>query len=214
MDFIIQEDISGRWTTHYLNCLACENIIIELGLNQEGMGLGTEPLGERSENKKERRFLAYPKGVARTPLSPLVPEEYAEDYKEACLVLNDSPKASAALSRRCLQSLIHNKAGIEKANLYQEIEALLAGSTLPPYIAGAIDAIRNIGNFAAHALRTHAGEIVDVEPEEAEWALDILESLFDFYFVQPAQLKEKQEKMNEKLTKAGKKPMIQPEPQL
>lgn len=30
------------------------------------------------------------------------------------------------------------------------------------------------------------GDIVDVEPGEAEWTLDVLEGLFDFFFVQPA----------------------------
>jgi hypothetical protein len=33
-----------------------------------------------------------------------------------------------------------------------------------------LDAIRTIGNFAAHPIKsTSSGEIVDVEPGEAEW---------------------------------------------
>lgn len=35
------------------------------------------------------------------------------------------------------------------------------------------------------------GQIVDVEPGEAEWTLDVLDALFDFYLVQPAILSEK-----------------------
>jgi hypothetical protein len=35
----------------------------------------------------------------------------------------------------------------------------------------------------------NAGEITDVEPWEAEWVLDIIESLFGLYFVQPAKNK-------------------------
>jgi hypothetical protein len=36
-----------------------------------------------------------------------------------------------------------------------------------------IDAIRNVGNFAAHPLKsTNTGLILDVEPSEAEWPLD------------------------------------------
>ena len=35
----------------------------------------------------------------------------------------------------------------------------------------------------------NAGEITDVEPWEAEWVLDIIESLFGHYFVQPAKNK-------------------------
>ena len=48
------------------------------------------------------RVVVYPKGISRSPLSPVVPEEFAGDYKEACTVFADSEKASAALSRRIL----------------------------------------------------------------------------------------------------------------
>ena len=53
----------------------------------------------------------------------------------------------------------------------------------------------------------NTGEIVEVEPGEAEWLLDTLEGLLDFYFIQPALLKEKQEALNKKLAAAGKPPM-------
>ena len=79
---------------------------------------------------------------------------------------------------------------------------------LPPDIADNIDAIRNIGNFAAHANKSKStGEVVDVEPHEAEWNLDVLESLFDFYFVQPAKAKARRDSLNEKLFDAGKPPL-------
>src|SRR4051812_47799701 len=34
------------------------------------------------------------------------PAEFTDNYREACLTFSDSPKASAALSRRCLQYLL------------------------------------------------------------------------------------------------------------
>jgi hypothetical protein len=80
--------------------------------------------------------------------------------------------------------------------------------TLPSYLAESIDAVRNIGNFAAHSMKSqHSGEILDVEPGEAEWNLEVLESLFDFYFVQPAILKAKRAALDAKLGEAGKPPM-------
>jgi hypothetical protein len=48
---------------------------------------------------------------------------------------------------------------------------------------------------------------VPVEPEEAEWNLDVLEQLFDLYFVLPARAKAKKEALNKKLTDAGKPPL-------
>jgi hypothetical protein len=71
-----------------------------------------------------------------------------------------------------------------------------------------VDAVRNVGNFAAHPLKeTQTGAILDVEPGEAEWLLDVLEGLFDFAFVQPAKAREARERLNEKLQTAGKPAM-------
>jgi hypothetical protein len=158
--------------------------------------------------KKLLSTLVYPKSVARSPLSPDVPEEFAKDYKEACLVLSESRKASAALSRRCLQCLLREKVGVKKGDLFNEIGEVLASKQLPSYLAEGIDAVRAIGNFAAHPMKsTNTGAIAEVEDGEAEWLLDILEGLFDFYFVQPALLQRKKDALNQKMIDLGKSPI-------
>ena len=153
--------------------------------------------------------LLYPKTqLGRSPISPHVPPRIAEDYKEACLVASDSPKASAALSRRILQTILRETAKVKPGDLADEIQQLLDSGKLPSHLAESIDGVRHIGNFAAHPSKSKStGEIVDVEPGEAEWLLDTLESLFDFYFVQPAKTAEKRAKLNEKLSELGKQPM-------
>lgn len=143
--------------------------------------------------------LLYPRGASRPPLSQHVPEPYATDYREACLTLPDSPKASAALSRRSLQHLIRSHFTIQKPKLSKEIEALLASNALPPYLATAVDAIRQVGNLAAHPTKdSSTGEIIEVEPQEAEWLLDTLEHLYEFCFVQPKITQEKWDALNAK----------------
>ena len=118
----------------------------------------------------------------------------------------DSPKASAALSRSCLQNLLRDHAHVKPGNLDREIQQLLDSSKLPSHLADAIDAIRVVGNFSAHPIKsTKSGEIIDVEPGEAEWLLDTLEGLFEF--VQPAILKRKKDALNEKLKDAKKPPL-------
>jgi hypothetical protein len=68
-----------------------------------------------------------------------------------------------------------------------EIQTIIDSGKVPSYISEGLHAVRVIGNFAAHSIKsTSTGEIVDVEEGEAEWNFDVLESLFDFYFVQPA----------------------------
>jgi len=72
---------------------------------------------------------------------------FAEDYIEACLVISDSPKASAALSKRCLQNILREVAKVKPGNLYNEIQQVIDSGNLPSYIVDAIDAVRNIGNL-------------------------------------------------------------------
>ena len=92
-----------------------------------------------------------------------------------------------------------------------EIEQVLASKQLLPHLADDLDAIRNVGNFAAHPLKsTSTGEIVDVEPQEAEWLLNILEQLFELYFVLPARAQARRDALNEKLKNVGKPAMKQP----
>jgi len=132
----------------------------------------------------------------------------ADDYTEACLVFPDSAKASAALSRRCLQHILREAAKVKPGDLSSEIQQVLDSGKLPSHVAEAIDAVRNTGNFAAHPMKSQStGEIVPVEAGEAEWNLDVSEALFDFYFVQPGLLKKKKDALNAKLQEAGKPPM-------
>jgi hypothetical protein len=131
-------------------------------------------------------MLLYPIGPQIRPIDPTITGEYAADFREACSVINLSPKASAAISRRLLQHIIREKAGIRKRNLDDEINAVIAQGLLPPDLADDLDMIRTIGNFAAHPIKsTNTGEVVGVEPGEAEVLLDVLGELLEFYFVRP-----------------------------
>ena len=153
-------------------------------------------------------IMVRPRGSSRPPCPLEVPKGIAEDYNEACLVLPDSPKASAALSRRALQHLLRETVKVKHQDLAKEIQEVLDSKQLPSYIAEIVDAVRNTGNFAAHPLKsTSTGEILPVEPGEAEWNLDVLEALFDFYYVQPDKIQKKKMALNQKLIDAGKPPM-------
>jgi len=54
---------------------------------------------------------------------------------------------------------------------------------------------------------TSTNEILPVEPHEAEWNLEVLEGLFDFFYVQPAKAKARRAALDAKLAAAGKPPM-------
>ena len=199
----VGNDASGDWGVISRKCPSCERVVLVLGSGKIGSIGGRHIL----EYIKDERLI-YPRAPSRVPLWKEVPAEFSREYREACTVLADSPKASAALSRRCLQRLFRGKANIKPSNLANEIQEVIDSGSLPPYIAESINDVRNIGNFAAHPIKSERpGEIVDVEPGEADWNLDVLEALFNFYFVQPAIIKRKREILNLKLKEVDKKGM-------
>lgn len=176
-------------------CPSCKKLIIELVYG---------PVFDRSgfsfiRTEKAQRIFIYPMASQR-PVAIEVPKNLARDYREAATVIVNSPKASAALSRRILQAIIHEHAGIKKRNLFEEIQALIDAKTVPTHITDELDLIRHIGNWAAHPNRYETtGEIVDVEPNEAEACLDAIDGLFDFYFVQPAKSLQRRQALQQKI---------------
>ncbi|MDD2666175.1 MAG: DUF4145 domain-containing protein [Methanocellales archaeon] len=199
------KDSEGHWgIKHYL----CPNPDCKKGIFYLVIGSARLDSSDRflRFNEIHKSFLVYPKGSNRPPVPPQVPEKIAEDYVEACIVLSDSPKASAALSRRCLQNLLREVANVKPGNLADEIQEVIDSKSLPSYLTEDLDRVRLIGNFSAHPTKSkQSGEIIPVEPQEAEWNLDVLEGLFDFYFVQPEIMKQKRVALDKKLEDAGKK---------
>lgn len=195
-DVYLGEFSEGRLAIMQRCCPECDGLILHLCRAKWIAGRGYLGVTEVIHQ-------LHPKQSARSALPSEVPADFADDYKEACLVLSESPKASAALSRRCLQHILQNAAGIQKPNLHQEIQEAI--KQLPSHIAESLDAVRVVGNFSAHPMKsTASGEIIEVEPGEAEWNLEVLESLFDFYFVQPALVAKRKAALNQKLKEAGK----------
>ena len=158
--------------------------------------------------EKTKSYLVYPRAGKRKPVPDKVQKDIQEDFEEACLVLQDSPKASAALSSRCLQAVLREQ-GYTQKDLSDQIEAVLPH--LPIDIASMIDAVRNVGNFGAHPTKSKStGEILPVEPGEAEWSTEVLEVLFDHYYARPSIIADKRTALNKKLQDAGKPPMKAP----
>jgi hypothetical protein len=51
------------------------------------------------------------------------------------------------------------------------------------------------------------GQILPVEPGEAKWNLDVIEELFDFFYVKSTLSQKNRNALNAKLQSAGKPPM-------
>lgn len=156
----------------------------------------------------QKEIVIYPPLSLHYQIPEEVPVQYHVDLKEADMLLDISPNASAALSRRCLQSILHHELQIKKPNLDQEIQEYLDTVRPPTQISALIDGIRQIGNMSAHAWKNKVtGEIIDVDPEEAQLCLSVLFLILDYHFVQPKRSRKILEQTNVKLEAAGKKPI-------
>ncbi|MER9164420.1 DUF4145 domain-containing protein [Mesorhizobium sp. M0715] len=118
-----------------------------------------------------------------------IPEPLRNDYYEACLIRDLSPKASATLSRRCLQGMIRDFCKISKARLIDEIKELrkLVDEDAGPKgveteTVDAIDHVRGVGNIGAH-MEKDINNIVEVDPGEAQALIELIEMLFAEWYV-------------------------------
>jgi hypothetical protein len=123
------------------------------------------------------------------PQPAFIPQVIRDDYYEACAIRDLSPKASATLTRRCLQGMIRDFCKISRARLIDEINELRKQvlSDHPPHgvlpdTIDAIDDVRKIGNIGAH-MEADINVIVDVDAGEAQKLIELVEALFLEWYV-------------------------------
>ncbi|HGE8275523.1 TPA: DUF4145 domain-containing protein [Serratia marcescens] len=123
-----------------------------------------------------------------------IPKAILDDYKEASLICQLSPKASATLARRCLQGMIRDFWGVKPGRLVDEIEAIEDKVDSDSWAA--IDSIRSIGNIGAH-MEKDIDLIVDVEPDEAGLLIQLIEVLLKDWYVEREERKKRTNKIVE-----------------
>jgi hypothetical protein len=174
-------------------CTACGNITIFTN--------GKSNIGGELTNGDQ----VYPAIDKRKSLpNKYIPANIYSDYQEANLTLSVSPKASASLSRRCLEQILIDQ-GIKKNKLYKMIESYINENNLQSDIVDEFELLREFGNMGAHPKYNEAGEIVEVEESEAEFILTIIENLLDYCFIAKANRKEKIAKLNLKINSTKNK---------
>jgi hypothetical protein len=129
--------------------------------------------------KPEQTFRLIPPSSAKV-FPDYVPQPIRDDYVEACTIRDLSPKASATLSRRCLQGMIRDFWKISKPRLVEEIDAIKDKVDADTWAA--IDAVRKIGNIGAH-MEKDINVIVDVDPKEAQMLIGLIELLTKDWYI-------------------------------
>ena len=135
-----------------------------------------------------KTWTMLPPSSAR-PQPDYIPKAIRDDYYEACSICELSPKASATVIRRCLQGIIRDFCRISRKRLVDEINELCdqvhsgkAPPNVQPDTLAAIEQVREIGNIGAH-MESDINVIVDVDPEEAQILIDLVELLFEDWYV-------------------------------
>jgi hypothetical protein len=141
---------------------------------------GLEITGARSYTGRHlKNWSLVPPSHARSfPVE--LPPQVLEDYHEACLTLDLSPKAAAALARRCLSSMLRDYWRVQPGSLSDEFRQIRG--TADPLTWEAIEAVRKTG--ATGARMEHEGaEIQDTEPGEAKLLIGLIEMLVEDWYL-------------------------------
>ena len=187
----INEPVDGPlgFNVHAITCPNpdCKKITLSVFLtdavNSPSTGWVWKPM------KYHREWKLLPESEARA-LPSHIPLSIQQDYYEACRIINLSPKASATLSRRCLQGMIRDFFNISLSRLKDEIDAI--EDKIDPNVFKAINAVRSVGNIGAHMERD-INMIIDVEPNEARLLIELIEQLVEDWYVSR---KEKQDRLS------------------
>ena len=137
------------------------------------------PQGRWIAEEELKKWQLIPPSQAKS-FPDYIPKPILNDYEEACLIKDVSPKASATLARRCLQGIIRDFWGIRLHHLRSEIAAL--EGKVDPLTWQAIDAVRTVGNIGAH-MEKDTNVILDVDPKEAELLIGLIETLLEDWYI-------------------------------
>jgi hypothetical protein len=152
----------------------CRKFTLTAALRESKSGQGNEVLGQTLQS-----WNLVPSSSAKS-FPSYIPKTILSDYQEACYIRDLSPKASATLSRRCLQGILRDFWQVKPGRLVDEIDQI--NDRVDPLTWGAIDALRKLGNIGAH-MEKDINLIVDVDPQEAELLIGLIETLLKEWYV-------------------------------
>jgi hypothetical protein len=180
--FALGIDQDGTWQVSNTRCPVCDRLVVNL-CTKEGC-----------------TYPAWPAASTRARLSEDVPPEYADDFHTAAQIIFFSEEASAALARRALHRFLAEKAHAGHGGLAEQIRQATLAQDLPGYLKQALGKLAVVAKLDPGSPKSQCPEAVSsAEPGEAEWLLDVLQSLYDLYFVEPARMQRKQDALEESI---------------
>jgi len=94
--------------------------------------------------------MIYPEGSSAPLPSDDMPDEVKEDFNEARRIVNQSPRAAAALLRLAMEKLGRELTGEDNQSLHNMIGDLVDQGRIDERVQQALDSVRVVGNEFVH----------------------------------------------------------------
>lgn len=194
-------------TAYWLQCQNCQEIVIQIARTEANQSPPTET------------WVALPRRPNLPTLNSLIADPFRKDYLEAWAILEDSPRMSAVLSRRLLADLLEKYSNLKQFSLASRIDAFIADTRHPLWLRQNLHYLREAGDFGAHKQEDKTASsaatsqattepiILDVSKDEAQWTLDVIGDLFEYFIVAPEKDKEMRTAIDKKIAAANRKPI-------
>jgi hypothetical protein len=141
---------------------------------------GLEVVGNRSYTGKHLKSWSLVPPSRSRSFTVTLPQHVLEDYQEACLALEFSPKVAAALARRCLSEMLRDFWRVQHGRLGDELRQIK--DKVDPLTWEAIDSVRKSGMIGAR-MEIDGAEILETEPGEAKVLIGLIETLIEDWYV-------------------------------
>ncbi len=141
---------------------------------------GLERSGKRAYTGRQlASWDLVPPSRARS-FAVVLPKQVIEDYREACLTAELSPRAASALARRCLSGMLRDFWRVQPGSLSDEFRQIKGSAD--PLTWELIESVRRNGAIGAR-MELEGAEILDAEPGEAKLLIGLIETLVQDWYV-------------------------------
>jgi len=167
-----------------------------------------ETAGSRAYTGKQlSTWNLVPPSRARSFSVPL-PLSVIEDYSEACLTEELSPKVSSALARRCLSTMLRDFWRVQPGRLGDEFRQVR--SNVDPLTWEAIESVMKTGHIGAR-MDNEGDEVLEAEPNEARMLIGLIETLIEDWYVTREERRKRLEDIRQIANEAAPKKETPPE---
>ena len=154
-------------------CETCNSVLLYDGIAHSETGVWPELMYPESEN--------LPKSV---------PETVRDIYREAAIIKRNAPNAFAIMIRKALEAICDDRS-VAQGTLAVRLKKLSERGDIPPALAELTDALRVVGNTAAH------GSVQSITAPMT-WAIDdFFRAVIEYVYVAPSKLEKFKEQLEQ-----------------